>query len=91
MKEKENNTAEYEPVEIPFERLEESALDGIINDFVLREGTDYGSTEYSLETKIEQVKNALKKGSAKVFFDPHTETCTILTSNQWIAYGVTQE
>jgi uncharacterized protein YheU (UPF0270 family) len=68
---------EVEPVEIPVEQLSADALRGVIDDFVLREGTDYGLVEVSLERKREQVLAQLKSGKARVLFDPRTETCTI--------------
>ncbi|MEY4576401.1 MAG: hypothetical protein RL701_1104 [Pseudomonadota bacterium] len=66
-----------EQVEIPLDQLSPDALRGVIDDFVLREGTDYGLVEVSLERKREQVLAQLKSGKARVLFDPSTETCTI--------------
>ena len=36
-------------VEIPYRELSEVALRGVVESFVLREGTDYGPRDYSLE------------------------------------------
>jgi len=44
---------------------------------VLREGTDYGEKELSLEDKVARVINQLKKGEAKILFDPESESVTI--------------
>jgi len=68
---------EETPVVVPYESLSKDALDGILDDFILREGTDYGDVEYSLEEKREQVKDLLKKGKAGIFFEVETETCTL--------------
>jgi uncharacterized protein len=66
------------PVEIPIERLRDDLLTALIDDFVLREGTDYGHEDISLETKRRQVREQLRAGTATIVFDPSTETCTIL-------------
>ena len=41
--------------------------------FVLREGTDYGHRDYSLEEKSEQVLQALKNGRAEIHYDTDSE------------------
>ena len=66
------------PVEIPHQELSEEALRGVIESFVLREGTDYGPRDYSLEEKIAAVMRQLDRGEAAVVFDPDTETVSIV-------------
>ena len=44
-------------IEIPLDRLSSDLLNAIIEEFINREGTDYGVSEVSLETKIQQVKS----------------------------------
>jgi len=65
-------------LKIPFSSLNEDTLEGIIKDFVLREGTDYGDREYSLAEKIEQVKTLLLNGEVEIVFDPVSETCSVV-------------
>ncbi len=45
---------------------------------MLREGTDYGDREISLETKVAQVMRQLERGEARVVFDPRTRGVGIL-------------
>lgn len=71
-----------EPVVIPIDVLSESALEGIIKEYVLREGTEYGQTEYSFEQKIEEVHRQLASGAAKVLYDAISETCTIVLKSE---------
>ena len=66
---------------IPVNRLSPEALDGVIQEFVLREGTDYGDREVSPEIKLLQVKNKLEKGLAILVFDDETETTNIILSD----------
>lgn len=68
---------EEQPIVVPYESLSQDALNGILDDFILREGTDYGDVEYSLEEKRAQVKELLEKGKAGIFFEAESETCTL--------------
>lgn len=67
-------------MDIPWEKLNAATLKGVIEDFVLREGTDYGTSSFSLEQKIEHVVTQLKKGKAKIVYDKDSGTCNIITS-----------
>ena len=51
-------------VKIPYEQLSPEALHGVIEEFVTRDGTDYGEVEITLETKIDQVLAQIKSGKA---------------------------
>ncbi|PKN04543.1 MAG: cytoplasmic protein, partial [Deltaproteobacteria bacterium HGW-Deltaproteobacteria-9] len=62
---------------IPVNKLSAKALQGVIEEFISRSGTDYGAIEASLETSIRQVRAKLKNGSAVLVFDDETETTNI--------------
>ena len=66
---------------IPHDQLTPQALQGVIEEFVTRDGTYYGEREVSLETKTAQVLAQLKSGKAVIVFDNDTESCTILGRN----------
>jgi uncharacterized protein len=66
-----------DPVEVPYGELSADLLNALIESFVLREGTDYGEKELSLEDKVARVITQLKKGDAKILFDPESESVTI--------------
>jgi len=66
-------------MKIDVQSLSAEALQGIIENYVLQEGTDYGEREWSLIQKCEQVKRQLQRGEAVVDFDPVTETVNILS------------
>ncbi|RLB97978.1 MAG: YheU family protein [Deltaproteobacteria bacterium] len=68
-------------VKIPYDQLSPKALQGVIEEFVTRDGTDYGEVEVPLETKISQVLEQIKSGKAVIIFDQGSETCTILKSD----------
>jgi uncharacterized protein len=67
-----------EPVEVPYGELSAELLHAVVESFVLREGTDYGEKEYSFEGKVADVMRQLKKGEAKILFDPESESVTIV-------------
>lgn len=71
-------TPDATPVEIDPALLSAEALQGVIEQFVLREGTDYGPVEVTLATKVADVRRQLERGEARIVFDPATETVTLL-------------
>jgi uncharacterized protein YheU (UPF0270 family) len=64
---------------IPYEQLSSDALQGLIEEFITREGTDYGIEEISLSTKVEQIKTQLKHREVVVVFDLASESVSILS------------
>ncbi len=63
---------------VPMEQLSDEALEGLISEFILREGTDYGAHEVSYETKHAQIVRQLKAGHILIVYDPAVESCSIL-------------
>lgn len=70
-------------IEIPYTRLNADTLSAVVEEFILREGTDYGAKEVSLNAKKAQVRKQLEKGEVLITFDPRTENCTLLTRQQF--------
>ncbi|MGD0489765.1 MAG: YheU family protein [Syntrophorhabdales bacterium] len=66
---------------IPVNRLSPEAVQGVISEFISRDGTDYGEREVSPETKFRQVKHKLEKGLAVLIFDDETETTNIFSAD----------
>lgn len=66
---------------IPHEQISADALQGLIEEFITRDGTDYGETEVSLTQKVEQVKRQLARGDIVIVFDPASESVSILTKH----------
>jgi uncharacterized protein len=69
-------------VMIPKEKLSDFALNGLIEEFILREGTDYGVNEQSLEQKKNQILNQLNKNHIIIFFDPEIESTTLMRKEE---------
>ena len=75
---------------IPLEQLSNETLIAIIEDFILREGTEYGSEDISKQAKITQVKKQLEQGSALLVYSELHESVNILPSDQFKA-GMEEE
>lgn len=67
-----------EPIPVPYGALSEGALTGLVEEFVTREGTDYGLGEYDLDQKRKSVLRQLERGEAVILFDPDSESTTIV-------------
>ena len=67
-----------ESVVVPYGELAADLLHAVVESYVLREGTDYGEREVSLEDKVAHVMKQLKRGEAQIVFDPESETVSIV-------------
>ena len=63
---------------IPWEQLSQDALNGIIEEFVMREGTDYGTEELSFQRKKQDVQNQIKDGEIVVVYSELHETVNLM-------------
>ena len=85
-------------VELSIEQLSEVALQGLIEEYITREGTDYGNSssplgaaadphaEWSLEEKVAQVYRQLESGDARIVFDLELETASIVPADALAAH-----
>lgn len=71
------------PIEVDPNSLSPEAVQGILESFVLREGTDYGSTEISLEKKVENLQRKIRRKEIVLVFDPQSESIAFLTQTEW--------
>ena len=70
-------------LEIPWDALETDILHALVEEFVSREGTDYGSVELSLTEKVEQVISGVKNKRYVILFDQEMQSCHIADKNNW--------
>lgn len=68
-------------IEVPYTSLSEATLQRLVEEFVTRAGTDYGTVEKPLAAKIGDVHRQLARGEAKIVYDPETETANIVPAN----------
>jgi uncharacterized protein len=67
---------------IPHEQLSAEALQGVIEDFVTRDSTDYGEFESPLVAKVAQIKSQLHQGRIVIVFDEKEENIHLLSNEQ---------
>ena len=65
-------------MKIPYKELTEETLINVVDAFILREGTDYGHQEITIEQKRERVLSMLNSGSAEIVFYPENEHIDIV-------------
>jgi len=76
-----NKTRQASGLIIPYSELSPEALQGVIEEYVTRNGTDYGESETPLNTKVQQILNQLHSGKAVIVFDQKTQTCNIVSKD----------
>ncbi len=69
---------ESQGAQVPIDQLSQEALRGLVEEFVTRDGTDYGAIERSVEEKVERVMRQLDSGEARIVFDPETQTTSVV-------------
>ena len=67
---------------VPYQQISPDALQGLIEEFITREGTDYGEIEITLAQKVSQVERQLARGDIVIVFDAASEGVSILTKHE---------
>jgi uncharacterized protein YheU (UPF0270 family) len=62
---------------VPWKNLKSENVRALAEEFVLREGTDYGERELSLDAKVNSVLALLDRGEIEVVFDVESESCDL--------------
>lgn len=68
---------------IPWQDISEPALNGIIEEFIMREGTDYGLEEASLEHKKQDLIEQLKSGRVVIVYSELHETVNMMLAEEF--------
>ena len=69
-------------IEIPPNKLADEILVSIIEEFINREGTDYGKQEVKLDVQIKRARSKIMRGDVLIMFDPKTESCNLITKEE---------
>jgi|TARA_Y100000310_G_scaffold343671_1_gene452393 hypothetical protein len=67
---------------IPHDQLSTEALNGIIEEFITREGTDYGQREALLEEKARQIRAQIARGEVIIVYDADSQSCNLVPRNK---------
>jgi uncharacterized protein YheU (UPF0270 family) len=65
-------------IAIPYDSLQPDTLRAVVEEFITRNGTDYGERERTLDSKVADVMHQLRRGEVTVVFDPRTATVNIV-------------
>lgn len=65
-------------VEVPLWRVAADVLRRVAEEFVTRDGTDYGAAERPLEEKVADVRRQLERGEAAIVYDAESQTINIV-------------
>lgn len=64
--------------EVPLDQLTDDVLNNMIEDFVTRDGTDYGEVEVGLPEKMVRLKRELKAGKVVITYDLQCQSFNFL-------------
>ena len=67
-----------EGIEVPYDRINPETLRNMIQEFVTRDGADWGEAGCTLEDKVEQVLRQMRDKKVKVVFDLTSQTANIV-------------
>ncbi|MDB4991622.1 MAG: hypothetical protein JWN04_6800 [Myxococcaceae bacterium] len=78
-------------IEVPPGSLSEEAVNGLVDEFITREGTDYGAREHSLDEKRQSVLRQLARNEIAIVFDFESESTTLVSRDDLKKLGHTDE
>ena len=67
---------------IPYNELSEEVLQALIEDFVTRDGTDYGWDEMSTQDKAAHLLESLKKGEMLISYNEESQSCGLVNKEE---------
>ncbi|MEE4252352.1 MAG: YheU family protein [Alcanivoracaceae bacterium] len=67
---------------IPWQDIPADSLQNLIEEFVSRDGTDYGEREIPLSTRVDQVRELLRRRKVVIWFDEATETVSVFEADK---------
>ena len=69
-------------LEVPHTRLVADVLRRLAEEYVTRDGTDYGAVEKTLEEKVSALRRRLERGDAAIVYDAETGSIDIVPRPQ---------
>ena len=69
-------------VDVNYKLLSAEALRGLVEEFITREGTEYGQRQFSLDDKVCQVERQLSSGDVKIVFDIVEERANLVPTKK---------
>jgi len=70
-------------VVVPVAALSLQALNGLIEQYVLREGTEYGARDFSLEEKVRRVRQQLDAGQVLIVYSDELGVAELIPEREF--------
>ncbi len=67
---------------VPYQQISADALRALLEEFITREGTDYGMVELTLAEKVNRAYQQLEREEVVIIFDDETERCHIINARE---------
>ncbi|MEJ6122365.1 YheU family protein [Vibrio sp. 2-Bac 85] len=68
---------------IPYQQLDAMTLNNLIEQYILREGTDYGEVEFSLQQKTQQILAQIKNEEIFIMYSELNESVTLISKQEF--------
>ncbi|MEI6898165.1 MAG: YheU family protein [Psychromonas sp.] len=68
---------------IPYQSLDSETLQNLIESFILREGTDYGAIEKSLQSKSRMLLEQIQAGDVLILFSELSQSVTFIDKQRF--------
>lgn len=78
MADKKTVSNKEEGVDVPYQQIDPETLRRMIQEFVSRDGADWGDGGCALDDKVEQVLRQLRQKQVKIVVDLHSQTANIV-------------
>ena len=69
-------------LEVPPQRLAADVLRALYEDYVTRDGTDYGERELALEEKVERLAAQVQRGDVRILYDIESEQWDLVPADE---------
>ena len=77
-------------IRIPISEISEEALTGLLEEYVSREGTDYGAIEQDINEKTQLLISQINKGELMIVFDQESQQFDIADRNMIELFGISE-
>ena len=74
-------------INVPISDISAEALTGLLEEYVSRDGTDYGEVEVTIDEKTKVLRRQLEEGELSILFDPETQELDIVMREQMEKFG----
>ena len=69
-------------LEVPAQRLAPDVLRALYEEYVTRDGTDYGERELSLDEKVERLAAQIQRGDVRILYEIESEQWDLVAADE---------